>query len=1301
LRAAKQKTAPSLVVRASTRSWCDISFSALALLVVPSVGYAQSTLYWDINGNTAGLGGTGAWNTANTFWNTSATGAGGTVSTWNNGAVNNAIFGGTAGTVTLGTPITAGNLTFATTGYTLTGSTLTLGGPTPIITTNAGISTTISSILSGTNGLTKAGTGTLTLSGVNTFTGGLTISAGTLQTASSAGAGTGTVTLGDAATGSNNVAWRIAGSSSPLNNIIVSSSGTGTVTLGGYSGGIFTIYQGNVQLGRDIIVQDDTGDRTSFTGVISGAGNITISGSRVSFDNNANTATGVITINPGAVLQLNANTGVRSNASIVNNGALRLVPSNGAVAPAPVIQGLNGGGPINAVTGGAVNLSVGFNDASGSYSGVISNGAAVVSLTKIGAGTQVLSGANVYTGTTTVSGGTLQVGSGGTTGTLGIGAISNNASLVFNRSNTLTVANAISGAGSLTQAGTGTTILTSANSYTGAIAINQGTLQAGSTSAFGNNSAVTLADVAGATLNLNGFNSSIGSLAGGGPAGGNVSLGAGTLTTGGNNTSTIYGGTIGGTGAFIKTGTGTLALTGANTYTGTTTVNAGTLQVGNGGTFGSLGTGAISNNASLVFNRSDTLTVANAISGTGSLTQAGAGTTILTNANSYTGATAVSGGTLQVGNGGTTGTLGTGAISNNASLVFNRSNTLTVASAISGTGSLTQAGGGTTVLSGANSYTGTTAINQGTLQAGSTSAFGNNSAVTLADVAGATLDLNGFNNSIGSLAGGGTAGGNVSLGTATLTTGGNNTSTSYGGAISGTGAFVKTGTGTQTLTGNSTFTGTTSVEAGTLSVNGSLCGTMNVQSGARLQGTGTVCNTTNFAGGTIAPGNSIGTLKVNGNYAGNGGVLEMETILSGAGSPADRLLITGNATGTTQIRSINLGGNGAVTGLGNTDGISIIQVGGASTASTFQLQGGYAASGPYQYRLNFFAPGASAAAQADPLLGTAVFGDYRLQSAVDATGAPIPVPQVPAYQSMPSGALRYGASMLNGLHQRLGDIRRLSWTGKEESLPRGEFFLRGNASSTEFSGDRGPDFDQDMQFVQAGGNFVKWNIGEAGSTLRLGGALSYGNSDLTVKGSSARVDLKGTTLALMTTWRGAGGEYLDVVGQGTRYRSEVRTLERGNVGAPKGWGWGLSVEGGYPLKMANGLIVEPQAQLSYQRVSFDRFTDVDNITVDLENSASLRGRAGVRLQNAADEGQQWLPFMEVNLLHEFLKGRTINASGVGFRSDLGGTSLQLAAGVNAQLSRNVSFFLTLGFEKGVSKASADTLSGNVGLRMSF
>ena len=82
---------------------------------------------------------------------------------------------------------------------------------------------------------------------------------------------------------------------------------------------------------------------------------------------------------------------------------------------------------------------------------------------------------------------------------------------------------------------------------------------------------------------------------------------------------------ISGTGSLTKTGTGTMILTGANTYTGGTTISAGTLQIGNGGTTGTVA-GNIVDNAALVFNRTDTLTYAGVISGTGSLTKFGTGT---------------------------------------------------------------------------------------------------------------------------------------------------------------------------------------------------------------------------------------------------------------------------------------------------------------------------------------------------------------------------------------------------------------------------------------------------------------------------------------------------------------------------------------------------------------------------------------------------------------------------------------------------------------------------------------------------
>jgi T5SS/PEP-CTERM-associated repeat protein/autotransporter-associated beta strand protein len=626
--------------------------------------------------------------------------------------------------------------------------------------------------------------GALTVSGVGT-----TLATGTVHTAFN-GSGTFNVSNGAAVTisggggglpiGSNVGAVgqaTISGAGTTVNALFVAAGLFGTGTLRVLDGAVVTTTFGAA-----------IGNNAGSTGsaFVDGVGSRLQVGSGLLVGDGGN---GNLTISNGGTVSASTVTVASGVASV---GSLNIGAASGTAAAAA--------GTLNA---GAVSFGSGtgqivFNhtDTNYTFAPTISGAGSV----RVENGTTIFATSNTYSGNTTITGGTLQLGNGVTNGTLGTSTVVNNSVLAVNTTGAQTLSNTISGSGGVNIIGTGATTLANAgNTYSGATNINSGTLIAFNGGAIGDQSAVTVAS--GATFALQ-SNETIGSLAGAGSVG-TTGSDPRILTTGGNNTSTVFSGVISNvapgfvgpaTFELVKEGTGTLTLSGTNTYAGGTTVNGGTLQIGNGGTTGSLvGTVTVNAGATFAVNRSDNLTLTNNVVGAGGFAQNGTGTTTFNQAFTYTGGTTV----------------------NNGSLLM------------SGAGTLGAASGTTRVNTG------------GTLDLGGTTQTQNGGVA----IAGGTIQ-NGRLNSSGTFTG---LGGTVSA------------------VLGGTGNFVQT-SGITNLNATNAYTGTTTVNGGTLRVNGSITSSSGttVNSGGAIGGTGTFGNVT-INGGTLAPGNSIGTVTINGN----------------------------------------------------------------------------------------------------------------------------------------------------------------------------------------------------------------------------------------------------------------------------------------------------------------------------------------------------------------------------------------------------------------------------------------------------
>ena len=809
--------------------------------------------------------------------------------------------------------------------------------------------------------LVKTGASTLTLSGANTYTGGTTVGGGTLAANSAGALGSGTVSISSGATLSTNTVANLGS---------LNLTGGGGLLLADFNSRFVSSGTVSISGSGNLITLSGTGASGSTYTLLSGsnlsASGISLTGSGVANQTIAvgtSATVGRTTYNftaTATALQLGITGGAFNLTWNGGNANWNTTDANWQKDGTGSNIAFFAGDHITLSTGNTINLN----------SGAVSAGTLLV---------------NNSTGTATLNGSGLSV-----TGFTKSGA----GDLVVN--NVLT-----SPAGITVQAGNVT--LNAANSISGAITVSGGKLTLGTNDAAGSGSASLT--VSGGQFDLGTSNQSLSNIA---LLSGSITGTTGVLTA---TTSAIdaQSGSISvslaGSVGLTKSTAGTVILSGTNTYTGATAINGGTLQIGNGGTTGSIaGTSGVANNGTLAYNRSDALTVGYAISGAGTLVNDGSGTLILNNANTYSGATVINAGTLQIGDGGTTGSnANTSGVTNNATLAYNRSDALTVGYAISGTGTVVKDGAGTLTLNAANSYAGGTTLNAGTLALGNGAAAGTgtitalngttisattgvggggvgntislsgtNANVTITNAnasggytgsvvsssdqilttsgaggqpvnfnataqqftnflgtvvvsSGSTLAFratslnNGGNNTtfqvdgfmgtrnngfiaLGALTGSGTVsmgGSGANGGRLTYTIGAKNLDTTFSGVIQEADAVngkqvnvTKVGTGSLTLSGVNTYTGTTSITGGTLIVNGSLANTLvNVGASGILAGSGTIGGATTV-NGALNPGNSPGVLT-----------FSTDLTLAGVGN----FEITG-ATRGTGYDAVNVGG---------------------------------------------------------------------------------------------------------------------------------------------------------------------------------------------------------------------------------------------------------------------------------------------------------------------------------------------------------------------------------------------------------
>jgi autotransporter-associated beta strand protein len=1013
------------------------AFAASFFVGLAASAQAQTNYFWDFNGVTTGTGGAGNWSTVNTWRDSSATG---TLGNWVDGGIAN--FGGTAGAVTITSGVTITtpriNVSGVTGTYSISGGTIAFGGsaasPGIIDVTNTtgtafGSNATGSLRVIGTGGGSNlTGPAALTLNGSTNLTSFelalatdnnhiIINNAAALGTASSTVKLTrGIVNLGNNAAPNNDVAisynawatdlaggtirgrfnnstWNGATSLS-ANSVLMTRgsatvkltfSNTGTINLNANTLGINSA---SASLGVDL------------QGVVSGTGNITL----------VNTALGG-SDNGQGITRLGAANTFSGNATTTQNTGILSLGHVDALQNATLNTGLTGTQSvtftatgttynIGAITGSDA-LSIGANTINvGNKAGSSSFGADITGtggLTKTGSSsTQTLTAATSYSGATSITGGTLSLtGTGAVNSSSGITINGSTAKLLHTASSAISpvvtvTQGTITGSGTVNtvnvEAGTGGIISNNDGVAGAALTIGNLTLAGGANiNLFSNSTSaplvVTSALTTGATpatitannasgwINGTTYNLiNYGSLAG---SGNNFSQAV-------NNLSARQNATWGDSGSAIQ-----ITVNGDNPrWMGDTDGNWNLATNNNwklvtGGTYtnflasddvvfddNATGTRNVNIDAanvaanSTVFNNSTSAAYTLGSAGgfgisSGSLTKNNTGTVTISSANTYTGPTNINGGSIVLSGAGTLGTgsaltlgggaldLGTlnrtfgavsitsaaasgdtisnGGITGTSYAASNASGNAIISAnlLVNGAAGFTKSGAGTVTLSGANTYTGTTAINGGAVVMGGSGTLGNGAALTLG---GGSLNLGTLSQSVGAVSVTSAAPSGDTISNGSLTGTSYAASNVSGDAIisanllvNGSAGFTKSGAGTTTLSGINTYTGATAISAGTLKAGSA--STFSNLGALNMSGTGTFDlggHNTSFTNLTSVAGNTITTTG-----AGTGtDVVSISALGTDAGASA---LFTDNGTRKLQVvLGTNTGSIQATSNLNNT-----------------------------------------------------------------------------------------------------------------------------------------------------------------------------------------------------------------------------------------------------------------------------------------------------------------------------------------------------------------------------------------------